>query len=164
MLSAEKIEKIKSLAREVSEREGCLLYDIEFTGAGKHRVLRVLVEGATEAVTIEQCANVSRGLSLLLDVEDIVPGANYDLEVSSPGLERPLREKWHFEKAVGKRVSVVTVTTVEGQKNQSLKGSLSAVNEDGITVDLDKGSAQVDFANVKRAQVLFDYVKNEKKR
>lgn len=163
MLSAEKIEKIKSLTQEVCEREGCLLYDIEFTGAGKHRVLRVMVEGQTEAVTIEQCANVSRGLSLLLDVEDIVPGANYDLEVSSPGLERPLREKWHFEKAVGKKISVVTLVTVEGQKNQSLKGTLSAVSDEGFTIEMDKGTAQVEFANVKRAQVLFEYVKNGKK-
>lgn len=163
MLSAEKIEKIKSLTQEVCEREGCLLYDIEFTGAGKHRVLRVMVEGKAEAVTIEQCANVSRGLSLLLDVEDIVPGANYDLEVSSPGLERPLREKWHFEKAVGKKISVVTLVTVEGQKNQSLKGTLSAVSDDGFTIEMEKGSAQVEFANVKRAQVLFEYVKNGKK-
>jgi ribosome maturation factor RimP len=164
MLSAEKIEKIKTLAHEVSEREGCVLYDVEFTGSGKHRILRVMVEGQGAPVTIDQCANVSRGLSLLLDVEDVVPGSQYDLEVSSPGLERPLREKWHFEKAKGQRIAVVTNDFLEGLKTQSLKGTLGDVTETGFTLEHDKGSAHVNFANVKRAQVVFDYAKSEKKR
>ncbi len=67
-MQQEAIEKIKKLAQEVSDREGCVLYDIEFVGAGQHRTLRVLVDGKETQVTIQQCADVSRGLSLLLDV------------------------------------------------------------------------------------------------
>ncbi|MEK6554972.1 MAG: ribosome maturation factor, partial [Bdellovibrionota bacterium] len=92
MLNEEKTEKIKGLAQEVCEREGCSLYDIEFVGAGRHRVLRIYIEANGEGqVTVEQCANVSRGLSLQLDVEDVIPGGQYELEVSSPGLERMLK-------------------------------------------------------------------------
>ncbi len=57
-------------------------------------------------VSIEDCANVSRGLNLRLDVEDVIPGGQYELEVSSPGLDRKLTQGWHFEKAVGKTVQV----------------------------------------------------------
>ncbi|MCB0351495.1 MAG: ribosome maturation factor RimP, partial [Bdellovibrionales bacterium] len=118
MLSPQATEKLKLLADEVSRREGCLLYDLEFSGNPKNRVLRVFIEAEKETVSIEQCANVSRGLSLLLDVEDLIPGGNYELEVSSPGIERPLRLPWHFQKAIGQEVKLVTFDPIEGLKGE----------------------------------------------
>lgn len=159
-MQQEQIDKIKQLAQEVSDREGCVLYDVEFIGAGRHRTLRVLVDGKTEQVSIDQCANVSRGLSLLLDVEDIVGGGAYDLEVSSPGIERPLREAWHFERAVGKTVSLVTHTTVAPFPSPAIKGVLKSAAGETIVVQVGEADHTLNLADVKKAKIIFEMVKS----
>ena len=68
-------EKVERMAREVAEREGCEIYDVELVGGGGSRALRVFIDKADGAgVSIDDCSNVSRGLNLLLDVEDVIPG------------------------------------------------------------------------------------------
>ncbi len=165
MISQEQLVKIKSLADEVSRREGCRLYDVE-VGAGRERVLRVYIDGEKESVSIEQCANVSRGLSLLLDVQDVVPGSAYDLEVSSPGVDRVLREKWHFQMAVGRTVKLVLFDRVPELKGEvkSLQSSLKGANETHVEMIHNEIIVQIPYENIKRAQVVFEYKTNDKKR
>lgn len=166
MLSPNAAEKLKNLADEVSRREGCRLYDFEFSSHANNRILRIYIEGENSPVSVEQCANVSRGLSLLLDVEDVIVGGAYELEVSSPGIERPLRLPWHFQKAVGQEVKIVTLDPIEGLKGEvkSIGGVLSAADENKATVRWGDLDVAVDYQNIKRAQVVFGYKKNEKKR
>jgi ribosome maturation factor RimP len=166
MLSPQAVEKLKSLADEVCHREGCMLYDLEFSGNPKNRILRVFIEADGAPVSIDQCANVSRGLSLQLDVEDLIPGGQYELEVSSPGIERPLRLPWHFKKAIGQEVKVVTFDPVEGLKGEvkSLSNELVSADEEAATFRVNEVEARVPYTNIKRAQVIFGYKKNEKKR
>jgi len=166
MLSVQAIEKLKSLADEVSRREGCLLYDIEFSANPKNRVLRVYIDSESQGVSIDQCANVSRGLSLLLDVEDLIPGGEYELEVSSPGVDRLLREPWHFKKSLGQFVKVVTLDPVEdlGREVRSFTGQLKSADDQACVFETDKGELRVPYGNIKRAQIAFDYKKKEKKR
>src|SRR5262249_32900721 len=99
------MERVRKLAEEVAIREGCRLYDLEFAG-GPHRTLRVFIEKDDGGASLEDCVNVSRGLNLMLDVEDPIPGGRYELEVSTPGLERKLTQLWHFEKAIGEFVQL----------------------------------------------------------
>lgn len=106
-------DKVARMASEVAAREGCEIYDFDFVGSAGNRSLRVFidkltVDGVNAGVSIEDCSNVSRGLNLLLDVDDVIPGGAYNLEVSSPGLERPLRTAKHYERAVGRRAFVKT--------------------------------------------------------
>lgn len=84
------LTRVRALAREVCEREECELYHVEFVSGPNGRILRVYIDRPQGDVSLEHCSQVSRGLNLLLDVEDIVPGGHYDLEVSSPGIERKL--------------------------------------------------------------------------
>jgi ribosome maturation factor RimP len=108
-VNGQTITEIRRMAEEVSSREGCLLYDVEFVGAGGGRILRVYIDKESEGgASIEDCTNVSRGLNLLLDVEDVIQGGNYHLEVSTPGLERVLKEPRHFTQALGKNILVKT--------------------------------------------------------
>lgn len=127
------------MAEEVSNREGCYLYDIEFVGGQTGRVLRVTIDKAGEGgVSIDDCSNVSRGLNLLLDVEDVIPGGAYSLEVSSPGLERALKEPRHYVMAVGRQVLVRTFQPLlqfnpeipELGKAKQVQGQLLAVVAD----------------------------------
>src|SRR5271167_3827817 len=136
MLNPESIEKIKSAADEVSRREGCFFYDLEFVGNRQNRILRVYIDAEGGQVSVEQCANVSKGLSLLLDVEDLVPGGAYELEVSSPGVERVLRLPWHFKTAVGKDVKVITHDAIPELKGEqkSVLGQLIAAHEEAVTM------------------------------
>ena len=107
MLSDKTLHKLKELAEEVCQRESCRLYDLEFAGGSQGRVLRIFVTGIKKDVSLEQCADISRGLSWLLDThENLIPGDSYKLEVSSPGLERILKEKWHFEEAINESVKL----------------------------------------------------------
>lgn len=131
--------RLRELSEQVAAREGCRLYDLEFVGGskGRGRVLRVYIDKPNTTVGVDDCANVSRGLNLLLDVEDAMPGGAYVLEVSSPGLERPLRQPWHFKEAVGKNVQVKLEQAIEAyhpdiekmRGAKSFRGLLKAVDE-----------------------------------
>lgn len=108
-MNGQVLTDLRKMAEEVSSREGCFLYDIEFIGAGNGRVLRVYIDREAEGgASIEDCSNISRGLNLRLDVEDVIPGGAYSLEVSTPGLERVLKEPRHFSSAIGKKIMVKT--------------------------------------------------------
>lgn len=151
------------MAQEVSEREGCFLYDLEFVGKGRGRTLRVFIDTEDNQVSIEQCANVSRGLSLLLDVDDVVPGEAYELEVSSPGLERTLREAWHFEKALGKKVIVKTSAGIPGTESRKsalrqVKGVLeSASEEQVVVVENEKTRWEIPMNIIHKAKIIFEF-------
>jgi len=143
--SSQAMSQLESLAQEVSARENCYLYDIELVGQGRQRVLRVFVDCKDNEVSIDQCANISRALSLLLDVEDLVSGDAYDLEVSSPGLDRPLRLDWHFEKAVGNTVKLKTHQAIDvpagvvaSEPRRQIKAKLMAVEKGVLKLNLDR--------------------------
>lgn len=98
-------ETVQRLVGEVVEREGLLLYDIVFRQSGPRWKLQVFVDRPAGGVMLDECAALSRQISRELDLADPIPHG-YDLEVSSPGLERPLRRRAHWEAAVGARVRV----------------------------------------------------------
>ncbi len=164
------LEKIEKIASEVSLREGCELYDVEMIGAGKARVLRVYIDKES-GVGIEDCSNVSKGINLLLDVEDVIPGGMYNLEVSSPGLDRVLKTKKHFEKVIGQKVFI--------QLNQSLgtlgakdKGIISmkkfddileSVDGDDLVFNVRTESIKIPIRLIEKAKLVFEMKKNHPK-
>lgn len=152
-------ERFEVIASEVCERESVQLYDWELTGVGGSRILRVYIDRAGASIGIEDCSNVSKGLNLLLDVEDLIPGGSYHLEVSSPGLERVLKRRAHFQAAIGKRVYIKTfsplcdwldlgsIGRVDGQAQGTSSGAsseshpklnLKAKSFDGKLVSIDE--------------------------
>jgi ribosome maturation factor RimP len=149
LLSDSQLEQVRQFAEEVAVREGCLLYDLEFHD-GPRRSLRVFID-RDGGVGIEDCANVSRGLNLRLDVEDVIPGGQYELEVSSPGLDRKLTQLWHFTKAVGQRVRL-QARDAQG-KVIPFEGTLKAVEGSRLCFENNAGPWEVDFANVQKARI-----------
>ncbi|MBU6376459.1 MAG: ribosome maturation factor RimP [Bdellovibrionales bacterium] len=145
------MERIRRYAEEVAAREGCLLYDLEFR-EGPGRTLRVFIDKEPGGVSIDDCVNVSKGLNLRLDVEDAVPGGAYDLEVSSPGLDRKLTQFWHYEKAVGKTVQVKYWD--ESRQTRSYEGLLVAAGEGLLSFENSKGPFSVKFENVQKGRVV----------
>ncbi len=151
MLSPLQMEQIRQFAEEVALREGCRLYDLEFVDGGG-RTLRVYIDKAPGGVSIDDCANVSRGLNLRLDVEDIIPGGRYELEVSSPGLDRKLTQLWHYEGAVGRNVQVRFREETGAMRTS--EGRLSAVEGTQLKFENNKGPFAVEFASVEKARIL----------
>jgi ribosome maturation factor RimP len=176
------MEKVEKMAEEAASREGCFLYDIDFVGAGsKGRTLRLYIDKETpqaapdseegQGVSITDCSNVSKALNLLLDVEDIIPGESYNLEVSSPGLERVLRKAWHFEKAVGKKIWVKTSKSFEsfGVTDKKLKGMkqidevLKAFDGETLNFQVKDMEVKIPLSAVEKSKVLFVLTKGQKK-
>ena len=174
-LLPETFEKLMDLAGEVAQRSALSIYDIEFVGSGGNRTLRIYLDG-DQGVSIEDCADFSRGFSLLLDANDLIPGGGYELEVSSPGLERRLRVPWHFEKAVGKKVQIKTEAPVtlefetktgemKSMNAKTLVGELIGFNQEENVLEVlkDNHTWRIEFANVDRAKLVFEQpLKNKK--
>jgi ribosome maturation factor RimP len=125
------------------------LDDLELTGHGRGRVLRVTVDGS--GLDIERLADVSRGLSRLLDHNTDLDG-QYQLEVSSPGLERKLKRPRHYLKSVGREVAV---KMTDGEVGRSLRGTLSDADEQGFTVETEGGPTVVSYDRVVSARTIF---------
>jgi ribosome maturation factor RimP len=132
---------------------GFELVDSELAGRGRNAVLRVYIDGP-HGVTVDDCAEVSRQLSAILDVEDPFP-ERYVLEVSSPGLDRPLVKHEDFERFIGEDVKIRARLPIEGRRNFS--GRLIEVESDHVVLEVDGDTVKLDFDNIERARLVPRY-------
>lgn len=128
--------------------EALELDDLELVGAGRGLTLRVAVD-AEGGLDLDRLAEVSEGISRLLDAQADIAGP-YQLEVTTPGLERKLRRLRHWEKSIGREVAV----KVEGE-GESVRGILTAAGPDGFSVDAGEGSRYYTYHQVVSAKTLF---------
>jgi ribosome maturation factor RimP len=136
------VDEVRAAAARVAASYGLEIFDVQFRREAAGMVLRVQIDRpgpsatAEESVSVEDCARVSRDLSAILDVEDVVPTA-YTLEVSSPGLDRPLRTVADYHRFAGRRAKLVMRDAVDGQAY--FKGRLGGVDGDAVVIDADDG-------------------------
>ena len=114
---------------------GCTVWGVEYISQGKHSVLRVYIDGE-DGINVDLCAEVSRHVSDLLDVEEMMPMA-YTLEVSSPGMERPLFKAEHYERFSGELAEIRLRTPQQGQRK--FTGRLAGVENDCVLLDVENG-------------------------
>jgi len=165
-------ERVRNIAERVASSSGLEVVDIDFRGAGKHRMLRVYIDrpGAVpthdhpDGVTHEDCSSFSREFGTILDVEDAVPGGSYTLEVSSPGLDRKLTRAADFERFRGHRVKLMTREPVNN--NRHFEGRLESFENGKLLIDLSmarrkmrpkEGQApklEIELANVEKANLV----------
>jgi len=129
---------------------GFELVDVELAGSHHNPTLRVYIDSPA-GVTVDNCADVSRQLSALLDVEDPLPG-HYTLEVSSPGLDRPLVKPDDFRRFVGETIKVKMHEPILGRKN--FAGRLVEVATDHVVVEVDKEHYDLTFEGMERARLV----------
>jgi ribosome maturation factor RimP len=127
------LDQVRAIAERVAASLGLEVVEIELRGGGKGRMLRIFIDKPA-GVTHEDCANVSREVSTILDVEDAMPGGSYLLEVSSPGLDRKLFRPADFERFQGSRVKLTTRDPVNG--NRHFEGRLEHFEGGRLTLDL----------------------------
>jgi ribosome maturation factor RimP len=146
------LEKLRAIAERVTASEGLELVDAEIVGGGAHRVVRIYIDKPS-GVTHSDCERVSQQVGTILDVEDVIPGGRYNLEVSSPGLERKLTRPSEFERFQGHKIKVVLRQPVENSRHWT--GALTKFSEGMITLEPSPGKSvcfpleQVEKANLK---------------
>jgi ribosome maturation factor RimP len=146
------LERVRGIAAPLAAQEGMELVDVEIGGAGGRQALRLFID-RPGGVSLDDCTAVSRAVSAALDVEDPIQGT-YDLEVSSPGLDRPLRTPEHFQKFAGQKVRVRTYGPLaECENRKTFVGILKGFEEGKVVIDVDGKVFHVPHAQVSKANV-----------
>ena len=157
------VDRVREIAERVAASTGLEIVEVELRGGGKARMLRIFID-KPGGVTHEDCANLSREVGTILDVEDVIPGASYLLEVSSPGLDRKLIRPADYERFTGSRVKLTTRQPVNG--NHHFEGRLESFQQGRLTLDMNAarkkpraGSAapqklEIELANVEKANLV----------
>jgi ribosome maturation factor RimP len=125
------VDTVAAFARPIVEENGCVLWDIEYLSEGGQWVLRIYID-KEGGVSIDDCERISRAIDPILDEKDPVPTA-YTFEVSSAGLERPLKQPAHFQRFLGENVEVKLYKPFEGAK--SYTGTLAAYENGAVTIE-----------------------------
>lgn len=148
------------MASRVAASFGLDIFDVQYRRESVGMVLRVVIDrpgtsAPDEGVTIAECARVSEDLSALLDVEDVLP-ASYTLEVSSPGLDRPLRAAEDYRRFVGRQAKLVTREPIEGQS--FFRGCLEGLEGDEVLIRSEGGQTyRVRLGSITRANLEVEF-------
>jgi len=145
-----KIDQLTELIAPAAQALGYEFLGIEYVGQGAHSVLRIYIDHE-DGISVEDCTKVSHQASGILEVEDPI-SSQYTLEVSSPGMDRPLFTLPHFEKVVDKEISIRCHVGVDGRRK--FKGVMSKVNAQILEITVDNQTYQVDFQDIDKANLV----------
>ena len=149
-----KEEDLNALLAPLISDLGLELVGIEFSPGSGGSLLRIYIDAPERAVGIEDCERASREISALLDVNDPVAG-RYTLEVSSPGLDRPLFTPEHFTRFIGQAVKINVNLPLDGRRR--FHGSIKEVEGDRIVIEQDGEQVAIVHANIAKARLAPDY-------
>ena len=147
------IERIRDAAERAAHSAGVEVVDVEWK-IGKQRFLRVFID-KPEGVSHRDCQAVSEQLGVLLDVEDLVPGSRYVLEVSSPGLDRKLTKPAEFERFAGRLARISTIEPVENQK--FFEGRLAGVAGGKVQIEVQGRVIAVPMEGIRKANLVVEF-------
>src|SRR5512146_376343 len=166
---AVELDKIREVTERVAASHGLEVVEVEVRGGGKARMLRIFID-KPQGVTHQDCEVVSREVGAILDVEDVVSGGSYTLEVSSPGLDRRLTKPADYERFTGSRLKLQTREPVEG--NRFFEGRLESFREGRLTLVVSPGRkerrahpkeaapdriVEIELANVEKANLVPEF-------
>ena len=149
------VAKVTEIAERVAASENIEIVDVELKGGGRARVLRIYID-KPGGVTHNDCEFISQQVGTILDVEDVIPGERYTLEVSSPGVERKLVKPRDFERFVGHKIKVTLLEPVASKTH--LEGKLSEFSNGTVTLEPDQGEpVRFDLKQLKKANLKFEW-------
>ena len=147
----ELIGEIENLLEPVVSSQGMEILGVEYRRESAGWVLRIFLD-SERGVSVEDCAEISRVAGDVLDVADLIQ-IPYNLEVSSPGVDRPLRKPEHFEKVIGDIIEVRTISPVQNRRN--FRGELKETSPEEVVLECDKRSYSIPMSLVERARLLY---------
>ena len=145
--------KIREAAERVASSEGVEIVDVEWK-VGRQRLLRVYID-KPEGITHTDCQRVSEQLGVVLDVEDLVPGSRYVLEVSSPGLDRKLRNAAEFERFAGRLARISLVEPVEDAT--FYEGRLAGLSEGMVRLEVNGRVVLLPLDRIRKASLIVEW-------
>lgn len=149
------VKKLNELLQPLVEDLGYEFVGLEYNSNPKHSVLRIYID-REDGVGIEDCETVSRETAALLDVKDPIR-SHYNLEVSSPGLARPLFTPAHFKEFAGNEAQINLFAPQDGRRKFS--GAILSADENSVSIDQDGSEVTLDFDNIAKANLVPDYEK-----
>ncbi|KTD52330.1 Ribosome maturation factor RimP [Legionella quinlivanii] len=141
---------IENLLYPIVTALGYQLWACEYLPQGKHSLLRVYID-RPEGIGLGDCEIVSKQISALLDVEDPIPG-NYSLEISSPGIPRPLFYREHYVMYIGQEIQLKLRRAINGQRKK-LKGSIESVQEHSLVLNVENEHLEIPFSDIIKANL-----------
>jgi ribosome maturation factor RimP len=152
-------EKIRAIALPIVESMKLELVEVEYKRTGKNAILRLFID-REGGVTLDDCANFSHELSLLLDVEDVIP-CEYTFEVSSPGLDRPLKTASDYARFAGRLVKIRTYEPFadnDGNRRKTFLGTLKGLDNGIVSLTLKEGqTASIPLEKIAKANLEFEF-------
>lgn len=149
--------RAKDLAEPLIAAQGLELLDVEYLREHDRWVLRLVVDKAGGAVGLDDCVAVSRSVESAIDAEDLIQ-QEFHLEVSSPGLDRPLKKPDHFRRVQGKKVKVKTFGPLGEPPRRNFSGLLKGVAEDAVTIEVEgAGAFRIPFKEIAKANLEFEF-------
>jgi ribosome maturation factor RimP len=147
--------KIEEIAQRVAESEGLEVVEVELKGGGNQRFLRISID-KPEGVTHADCELMSQQVGTILDVEEVIPGGHYTLEVSSPGVERKLVKPQDYERFRGKKAKITLREELEGRR--TWEGMLGGLDGDATMLEIEPGKAlRLPFGQIHKANLKFEW-------
>lgn len=147
------LEVCTKLAEEVAARQGAEVVDVEYVKERGEYFLRVFID-KPGGVTLDDCQAFSEEIGALLDEVDPIP-QSYSLEISSPGIERPLKKERDFERFAGRRAAIKTYAPLDGRKNW--KGTLQGLQGDQVLIEVDGEVARIPLAAIAKAHLVAEF-------
>lgn len=148
---SELISEVWNLLEPVVEAQGMEILEIEYRRESAGWVLRIFLD-SERGVSVEDCAQISRIAGDLLDAADLIQ-TPYNLEVSSPGIDRPLRKPEHFQKYIGNIIAIRTVSPIQERRN--FKGRLKDASPERVVLECDTRSYSIPVSLIERARLLY---------
>ena len=150
-MAAQRKAEIEKLLGPTVQALGLELWGSELALSRAGGLLRLYIDHLERPVTLDDCEQVSREVSALLDVHDPITG-NYTLEVSSPGLDRPLYRADHYARFVGSDVRATTALPIDGRRR--FQGRIASVDGDKVTLEMDTGLVSLVIADIEKAKLV----------
>jgi ribosome maturation factor RimP len=147
------VERVVDLAQSLMDDMAFELVDVAFASERGRWVLRVYVD-KEGGITLDDCARVSRELGTLVEVHELIDHP-YTLEVSSPGLDRPLKKEKDFRRALGMKIKIKTIAPIEGQKR--MVGQLQEVAEGTLVLLVENKRIPVPMVDIERANLVYEF-------
>lgn len=164
------LDRVREIAERVGASSGLEIVEVELRGGGNKRMLRIVIDrppanggSGPGGVTHEDCANLSREVGTILDVENVIPGGSYVLEVSSPGLDRKLSRPADFQRFIGSRVKLTAREAIGG--NRHFDGRLESFQDGRLTLALSmpgkkskpaalSEKVEIELSNIEKANLV----------
>jgi ribosome maturation factor RimP len=149
------LARVTEIAHRSAVSVGVEVWDVELAGSGQNRVLRIFID-KPDGVTHTECELISVNMGALMDAENVVPGGEYQLEVSSPGVERKLIRPEHFTRFAGQKARIALREPVENQRRW--EGTLTGVMEDIVTLEAGPGKTiRIRMDQIEKANLKFEW-------